>query len=150
MKNLFIALGLTLFLNACKQEVIETDAAPSSKPPVVLTAAGVTAVAENQTVLLSGDFSSDAHTTVGKVRILEDKDKKKSLILENFKTDAGPDLRIYLAEDKKSTGFIEITSTVKNGNVSIELPTNIDLKKQTYVLIWCKQYTVLFGSANLK
>jgi Electron transfer DM13 len=100
----------------------------------------------------TGSFMSGAHTTSGTIKVAEDaQDKtKKYLVFENFKTDAGPDLKIYLSEDLKATNFVEVTKLDKTGSFSELIPTNANLDKQKYVLIWCKQFSVLFGSAQLK
>jgi hypothetical protein len=151
MKNFILILGLAIGAMACQKEdeVIDptttnnTNSNTNSNNTTTFNTAG-------QTLLLEGKFENGAHPTSGNVKIYEDKDKKRSLVFENFKTDAGPDLRIYLAEDKAVTGFVEITDMVKNGNLILSLPNNVDLKKQTHVLIWCKKFAVLFGSAQLK
>lgn len=106
---------------------------------------------QKQTIVLQGTFTSAVHTTSGKAFIYEDKNKNYSLVLENFKTDAGPDLRIYLAEDKVLTNFLQITDKVNtNGSYILPIPASFDPKKQTTVVIWCKAFSVLFGSASLK
>lgn len=106
---------------------------------------------KNLTIALQGTFTSGVHSTSGKVFIYEDKNKNYSLVFENFKTDAGPDLRIYLAEDKVLTNFTQITDKVNtNGSYILPIPATVDLKKQTTVVIWCKAFSVLFGSASLK
>ena len=99
-----------------------------------------------------GDFVSSAHPTSGTVKVLEDsKDKSiKYLVFENFKTDPGPALKIYLAEDTKTTGFTEVSNLDKTGNFTIAIPASVNLDKQKHVLIWCKQFSVLFGNAELK
>jgi Electron transfer DM13 len=105
---------------------------------------------DNQTLISEGSFMAAAHPASGKAKIYKDKDGKLTLSLENFMTDAGPDLRIYLAEDKATTNFIEVSKSVKNGTTSYTIPTTADLSKQKNALIWCKQFAVLFGSAELK
>ena len=138
MKNLFFALFSLLFLvSACKKDEIATSTTPVE-------------IATTDKVLFSGAFVSGAHTTSGDVKIIQSTDAKKYLILENLKTDAGPDIRIYIAEDKTTKGFTEITNKVVNGNSKLELPATVNTDKQKSVLIWCKQFSVLFGSADLK
>jgi hypothetical protein len=148
MKLLLLILALTVGMTACQKEEVSTNndtmnngtTTPVSTIPLT-----------DQTLLLTGTFTSGAHTTTGTVKVYEDKNKNRSLVFENFKTDAGPDLRLYMAEDKVITNFIEITDKVTtSGNYSIAIPANVDLKKQTTVAIWCKSFSVLFGSATLK
>jgi hypothetical protein len=99
-----------------------------------------------------GTFMSAVHPTSGTVKVLDDKTDPniKYLVFENFKTDAGPDLRVYLATDTRATGFIEVSRLDKTGNFTLTIPASADLAKQTQVLIWCKQFSVLFGYAALK
>lgn len=99
-----------------------------------------------------GTFSKGVHEVSGTVKVVTDKTdaKKKYLFFENFKTDAGPDLYVYLAEDKAAKGFTSVLKLDKIGTFTLDVPANADLSKQKYVLIWCQQYTVLFGSAKLE
>lgn len=100
-------------------------------------------------VVKVGNFMGAAHPTSGKVQVIKEQNGDLKLVFTNFKTDPGPDLRVYLAEDTKATGFEEISKEVKNGDVSYNLPGNINLAKQMQVLIWCKAFSVNFGSAQL-
>lgn len=144
-------MALVIEMMACQKETVE-DMVVASKPtfPTVISQTPIV-VSNDQTLLLSGTFTTGAHVTSGTVKVYEDKDKNRMLVFENFKTDAGPDLRLYMAEDKAITNFIQITDKVTtSGNYSIMIPATVDLKKQTTVAIWCKSFSVLFGSATLK
>jgi hypothetical protein len=98
---------------------------------------------------LQGTFVSNVHATSGTVRVTET-GGKRMLVFTNFKTDGGPDLRIYLAENTGLRNFIEVSKLEKSGNFSVELPAEADPQKQRFVLIWCKPFSVLFGNAELK
>jgi hypothetical protein len=149
MKKLICILVLIIGTIACKKESIEEMDSTPSTPTTPSTTISI-AVAE-QTLLLEGMLTKGVHTTTGTVRVYEDKEKKHSLVFENFKTDAGPDLRIYIAEDQVLTDFTQITDKVTtNGSFILPIPPNVDLKKQRTVVIWCKSFSVLFGSAILK
>jgi len=104
----------------------------------------------NVTILAQGTFSPAAHNTSGVVKLATDPQGKKYLIFENFQTDSGPDVRIWIATDKTAKDYTELSKTVPTGNFKIDVPASADTNKQSYVLIWCKQFTVLFGSAQLK
>jgi hypothetical protein len=145
MKIYLAGLYILWALISCQKEAINSNDATINP----ITSSG-TFNATNQNLLLQGSFENAMHSTSGTVKVYEDKDKKRTLVLENFKTDAGPDLRIYLAEDKSVTNFIQITDKLQNGNISLEIPSDVDLKKQNHVLIWCRKYAVLFGFAQLK
>lgn len=153
MKQTFFIMVLVVGMMACQKEEVSTknDTTSGTTNNGTTTMSTSTTPLTDQTLLLTGTFTSGAHTTSGTVKVYEDKSKNRSLVFENFKTDAGPDLRLYMAEDKVITNFIEITDKVTtSGNYSIAIPASVDLKKQTTVAIWCKSFAVLFGSATLK
>lgn len=102
-----------------------------------------------QKLIAQGMFMSNVHPTSGGVKLYQ-KGDKYSLVFNNFKTDSGPDLRIYLSEDRVASRFVEIGKGVNLGDFFIELPSAPDLKTQKYILIWCKPFSVLFGNAELK
>ncbi len=159
MKNFICISALLLCTLACRKDsldsVVMTMPMQETTEPKETSAPTSQVVSmtdlQNQTIILQGTFTSGVHTTSGKVFIYEDKNKNYSLVFENFKTDAGPDLRIYLAEDKVLTNFTQITDKVNtNGSYILPIPAAVDLKKQTTVVVWCKAFSVLFGSASLK
>ena len=72
------------------------------------------------------------------------------LRLEDFKSTNGPDLYVYLSTDKHASDFVNLGELKANsGNQNYEIPNNVDLDKYNTVLIWCKAFGVLFGSAEL-
>jgi Electron transfer DM13 len=142
MKKIII-LSVSLFvINACTKN---EELTPVTQTPP-------TNIDTTKPAQATGTFSAGAHPTSGTVKVVVDKTDatKKYLSFENFKTDAGPDLYIYLAEDKNATGAVSITKLDKTGTFTLDIPANANLTKQKYVLVWCKQFTVLFGSAKLE
>ena len=72
------------------------------------------------------------------------------LRLENFQATNGPDLYVYLSTDNTASEFINLGKLKANkGNQNYEIPDKTDLTKYNKVLIWCKAFGVLFGSAEL-
>ncbi len=137
MKKITISLTVLFFsalLFSCKKEVTN----PS------------TTVADNLTTIFQGSFSASAHPTSGTVKLTKDANGKKFLVFENFKTDSGPDLRVWLSDDLKGTNYSEITNKVTNGSYQLAVDASVDTDKKRKVLIWCKAFSVLFGSADLK
>lgn len=96
-----------------------------------------------------GDFVSAVHTTRGVATIDQD---ETTLTLTNFKTDSGPDLNIYLATSTSSvtTNFIDL-GDIKgiNGTYTYDLPDNTDYTQYKYVIVWCVDFDVNFGYAEL-
>jgi Electron transfer DM13 len=136
-KLIFCSLVMALCLANCKKSEIETIDEPVTVDSTV-------------TVLRTGQFTSAAHVTSGNVKLIEDKNQLKYLVFDDLKTDAGPDLRIYLSNDKAASQFTEITDKVQNGTYQLLIPQGTNTDQQNFVLIWCKQFSVLFGSAELK
>jgi electron transfer DM13 len=108
--------------------------------------------------LADGRFHDGAHKTTGTATIHQLSDGKRVLRLTNFETSNGPDVRVYLvaAEDAKDndtvtrTGFVELGSLKGNiGDQNYELPADTDLSKYRAVTIWCKRFSVNFGTAPL-
>ena len=107
--------------------------------------------------LASGQFHSGAHETKGIVTVFQLGDKK-TLRLTNFETSNGPDVHVYLvaAQDAKDNdtvtkaGFVDLGSLKGNiGDQNYDLPANADLAKYRAVTIWCKRFSVNFGTAPL-
>ena len=112
--------------------------------------------ANNQ--LATGQFHSGAHETKGMATVFQLADGKKTLRLTNFETSNGPDVHVYLvaAQDAKDNdtvtkaGFVDLGSLKGNiGEQNYDLPANADLAKYRAVTIWCKRFSVNFGTAPL-
>jgi hypothetical protein len=108
--------------------------------------------------LASGQFHSGAHETKGMATVFQLADGKKTLRLTDFATSNGPDVHVYLvaAEDAKDSaavtnaGFVDLGTLKGNiGDQNYELPANADLAKYRAVTIWCKRFSVNFGTAPL-
>ena len=90
------------------------------------------------------------HDVVGESKVLFLDDGREILRLENFKSTNGPDLFVYLSTDIQATDIVNLGALKANiGNQNYEIPKGIDLEKYNHVLIWCKSFSVLFGSADL-
>lgn len=97
---------------------------------------------------LEGEFVADAHPTSGKVSI--DRERIK-LSFKNFKTDDGPKLLVYLTPEVGSSEFINLGELKQlEGNFEYALQTHTDLYKYKKVVIWCVDFSVSFGHAELK
>jgi hypothetical protein len=133
--NFITTLACCALLFSCKKEAVTT-------PPVE--------VAAGLTTIYQGTFTGSAHTTTGTVKLAKDASGKKYLVFDNFKTDSGPDLRVWLSEDLKGTNYAEISNKVTNGTYQLDVDAGVDTEKKRKLLIWCKAFSVLFGSADLK
>jgi hypothetical protein len=103
------------------------------------------------TVLAIGTFTSGVHPTNGTVKVIQDAGGKKHLVFQNFRSDNGPDLDVWLSpgtsgNPHKSLGDLKAV----NGNFSYELSNDIDYTTNNRVLVWCVNFSVLFGYAILQ
>jgi len=101
----------------------------------------------------SGSFvgvDDGIHDVKGESRILFLDNGRDVLRLENFRSTNGPDLYVYLSTDTEATDIVNLGALKANtGNQNYEIPDGTDLEKYNHVLIWCKSFSVLFGSAEL-
>lgn len=106
-----------------------------------------------QNKALIGNFigiDDGIHNAKGLAKILTISNGSQILRLENFKSTNGPDVHLYLSNNKQANDFIDLGRLkANNGNQNYKIPMDIDFNHYGYVLIWCKPFSVLFGSAQL-
>jgi hypothetical protein len=134
MKNVCLLICCSIVLFSCKKD--KETASNESLP--------------TGTTVMTGNFTSNAHTTTGSVKVIENAGKKY-LVFENFKTDNGPALEVWIskntgAADAKSLGSLKATS----GNFSYLLTSDQNTSTYNHVLVWCKDFSVLFGHGILQ
>jgi Electron transfer DM13 len=90
------------------------------------------------------------HNAEGIAKLIPLQDGSDILRLENLQVTNGPDLYVYLATDKSASDFVSLGKLkANNGNQNYDIPTETDLTKYDTVLVWCRPFSVLFGSAEL-
>lgn len=90
------------------------------------------------------------HDAQGDAYTIPLEDGSSVLRLENFRSTNGPDLYVYLATDDAASDFVSLGGLKANkGNQNYEIPEGTDLTRYNKVLIWCKAFGVLFGSAQV-
>lgn len=108
--------------------------------------------------LESGTFYGILHPTEGTATIYRMGDSTRVLRFTNFKTSNGPDVHVYMevaddAKDNKSVlraGFIDLGTIKGNiGDQNYTLGPNVDLSKYRAVSVWCKRFSVNFGTVPL-
>ena len=101
------------------------------------------------TVVASGDFKKRVHSVTGQALLIESEDEK-ILRFENFETDNGPNLHIYLSSDLGDDDYIDLGPIkATKGNVNYQIDASIDTTKYNKVLVWCVPFKVLFSYAEL-
>ena len=96
-----------------------------------------------------GDFVNGAHATSGTASIDQ---AESTLTLTNFKTDNGPDVNMYIATSLNAvtSDFIDL-GDIKGlkGTYTYDLPDGKDYSVYKYVIVWCVDFDVNFGYAEL-
>ena len=113
----------------------------------------ITMMKEDTPQLYDGVFvgvNDGVHNAEGQSKVIFLDDGREILRLEDFKSTNGPDLYVYLSTDTDATDIVNLGKLKANvGNQNYEIPEGTDLKKYNKVLIWCKSFSVLFGSSEL-
>ncbi len=111
--------------------------------------------------LAVGTLISHEHTTTGTVRIIQQPDGARVLTLENLDTSNGPDVHVWLSAahvvegtagwfTAGSADYYDLGLIKGNqGNQVYEIPAEVDLSKYPAVDLWCVQFSVSFGAAEL-
>ena len=105
----------------------------------------------------AGSFVSRSHPTEGSARVLGDGSGLRFLRLEDFRTDNGPDLNVYLSAAPPDApagafddDFVDLGDLKGNvGSQNYEIPAGLDLDRYSTVAIWCVRFGVVFGAADL-
>lgn len=111
--------------------------------------------------LAMGTLISHEHTTTGTVRIIQQADGARVLTLENLDTSNGPDVHVWLSAahvvegtagwfTAGSADYYDLGLIKGNqGNQVYQIPAEVDLSKYPAVDLWCVQFSVSFGAAEL-
>jgi Electron transfer DM13 len=122
---------------------------------VSLSSSTTTTSAGLNNSIISGSFvgvNDGIHNAEGVAKVIPlQQDDANVLRLENLKVTNGPDLYVYLSPDKSASDFVNLGKLkANNGNQNYNILPGTDLTKYDNVLIWCKAFSVLFGSVELK
>ena len=104
---------------------------------------------------LKGMFegADDFHFGRGDALIVETAKDTRVLRFENFSVRNGPDLYVYLSKDASGKKVEEALNLGRlkatDGAFNYEIPAGIDLAGVKSVVVWCRQFDVLFAVAPL-
>ena len=173
MKRVFIVL-LFCFISCQDQNKVSEVPADDFVPDVTTTGDDSTGSTDDTTDDSSGGSSDDGdedsssnqftlisegtleplggYNSSGDVSLIYDEVNDEYLVtLENFTSSNGPDLHVYIASDNTVTNFLdlgELRST--SGTLTYTIPGSQYNEEHDTVLIWCVQFSVNFGQANLE
>ena len=97
----------------------------------------------------SGSFSSlNGYSVSGDALVLSNGTEQRFLRFENFVSDNGPDLKVYLrAADGSFVSLGDLSGNI--GDQNYEIPVDVDLSVFSNVEIWCERFSAGFGVATL-
>ncbi|MGA7005625.1 MAG: DM13 domain-containing protein [Nitrososphaeraceae archaeon] len=134
-----------------QKEIIMTVAAKDND--TVSENLSVATMSASSNEILIGNFvgaGDGFHNAEGVAKIIQLADGTDILRLENFKATNGPDLYVYLSTDKTNADIVNLGRLKGNiGNQNYLIPAGTDIKKYNTALIWCRAFSVIFGSAQL-
>jgi hypothetical protein len=110
------------------------------------------ASADENVALAHGTFETAAHETSGRASLIELAEGATVLTLMRFETDPGPDLRVYLVTgDADELGDVVDLGPLKGnlGDQQYDVEASVDTGRHRTVVIWCRAFSVAFGSAEL-
>jgi len=106
-----------------------------------------------------GMFGPRSHPGEGVAKVLNDGTEQRFLRFEEFSTDNGPDLNVYLTtadadaeagEFGASGRFVDLGDLKGNvGEQNYEIPPEVDIEEFDTVVIWCVRFGVAFAAADL-
>jgi Electron transfer DM13 len=146
-------MGYLLYASSVDKVVDEQVAMAAPEPsPSETRKQGGSARPERNVALGAGAFQSAAHATTGTATLIALAEGGRVLTLTGFETDPGPDLRVYLvAGNADELGDIVDLGGLKGnrGDQQYEVPASVDTDRYRTVVIWCRAFSVAFGSAGL-
>jgi hypothetical protein len=110
------------------------------------------------TVLMSGSFAAREHRGRGVAQVLELPGGQRLLRLDDFETQDGPDLQVYLVgspdasnrTDLVKEGFLSLGPLKGNiGPQNYMIPADAQLAGYHAVAVWCRRFDVNFTTAAL-
>ena len=141
--------GYLAYASMVDKVVNETVAVAAATAP----ATGGEADSPQQNVALAeGSFKSGEHPTSGRASLIRLAAGGRVLTLTDFGTSPGPDLRVYLVSGTTDElgDVVDLGGLKGNkGNQQYELPDGVDVLSHRTVVIWCRAFSVPFGSATL-
>ena len=102
------------------------------------------------TLLKHGTLMGIGHTASGEVSLYDDHGML-IVLLDPYASQNGPDLKVYLSKDINASEYLNLGKLKAiQGKQSYVVPASTDITKYSYVHIWCEQFTVVFGRAEIK
>lgn len=131
-------LSICIVLASCESD----DATPT-------TAANDDFDTTTATLLRTGMWMGNSSYRVSGTAEIYESAGQRYLLLTDFQSSNGPDLRVYLSVDSRATSFVHLGRLKStNGRQLYEIPSQTDVEQFKFALIWCQEFAVLFGKSE--
>jgi hypothetical protein len=141
-----VVVGGFLLLTSSVDRVVDEQVVVASAPPATSAQDAVSATVP--ALVASGRFRSGAHPTSGIASVVRRSGGGLVLTLTRFATSPGPDLRVRLVPPGGRFDEAEDIGRLKGnrGNQQYAVPRWAHVGT---VVVWCRAFSVAFGSARL-
>lgn len=103
----------------------------------------------NATLLREGSWMGSGGYNVSGIAQIFDDNGNLILVLTNFSSSNGPDLRVYLSSTTNAATFVNLGRLKStNGRQVYAIPPGTNIDELKFALIWCQQFSALFGKAE--
>lgn len=147
-----VGAGGYLLYKSAIDKVVDEQVAVARAQAVSPEADGEPTAPDENVALARGSFTSGEHETAGQAALIRLSEGGTVLTLTEFETSPGPDLRVYLVTGSPDDhGEVVDLGGLKGnkGNQQYEVPASVDPERHRTVVIWCRAFSVAFGSASL-
>jgi len=133
------------------------DEPAEAAPPATVPPATVPAEPQIVTLAEGSFIPRGRYSGAGDALVLNDGSEQRFLRFENFSTDNGPDLNVYLVNSDADADsgtfdddFIDLGDLKGNiGDQNYEIPVGVDLSVYDTVVVWCVRFGTPFTAADL-
>lgn len=154
-----LAVAMYLFQPWALFTNVEVDEAIPAGPAAASASTGPSGApaSSGPETLASGTFISLDHPTAGDVKIIETANGDRFVRFENFETDNGPDVKVWItntsakdAAAARDGSWVNLGDMKGNiGSQNYKLPADLNLDDYTSVVLWCDRFSVPFGAAEI-
>ena len=143
------AAGGFLLVTSSVDRVVDEHVVVATAAPPGTAGAAESTPAQGPALVASGRFRSRAHPTRGVASLVQRPGGGRVLTLTRFVTSPGPDLRLLLLPPGGGVGdAVDLGGLRGNkGDQQYAVPASV---RAGAVVIWCRAFSVGFGSASLR
>lgn len=144
--------GFLLWTSTVDRVVAEDVLTAPEQPPASGPATSARRTPAAPVLVGRGDFRSGEHQTTGTAALLRRPDGAAVVTLTDLATSPGPDLRVYLVPGSGADVSHALDLGALRGNrgtQQYDVPAGTVPSRYGSVVVWCRTFSVAFGTASL-